>query len=87
MPWSAQRESYGEDSIRRPYVVTGVYPQTLRGKLGDVPVHIIRKLEGGLRRWSDHPYKDAAKSERQKKVFSDNVAYLANELKWFRERW
>ena len=85
--WSAQRESYGESSIRRPYVVTGVYPQTLRGKLGDIPRHIIRQLEDGLRRWSEHPYKDAAKNERQKKVFGDNVVYFENELKWFRERW
>jgi hypothetical protein len=85
--WSAQRDSYGENSIRRPYAVTGVYPQTLRGKLGDVPKYITRQLEDGLGRWSSHPYKDTAKDERQKKVFSDNIAYFENELKWFRERW
>jgi hypothetical protein len=61
------------------------YPQTLRGKLGDVPHHIIRQLEDGLGRWSGHPYEDAAKTDRQKKVFSDNVTYFKKELKWFRE--
>src|SRR5271169_5053448 len=58
--WSAQRESYGENSIRRPYVVTGVYPQTHRGQVSDLPHHIMRQLENGLKRRSDHPYKDAA---------------------------
>jgi hypothetical protein len=85
--WAAQRESYGENGIRRPYVVTGAYPQTLRGKIGDVPRHIVRQLEDGLRRWLDHPYKDAAKDDRHKKVFSDNVAYFEKELKSFRKRW
>ena len=28
---------------------------------------------------------DAAKTDRQKKVFSDNVAYFEKEIKWFRE--
>ena len=40
--WAAQRESYGENGIRRPYVVTGAYSQTLRGKIVDVPRHIVR---------------------------------------------
>ena len=34
--------------------------EALRGKLGDVPKHIIRQLEEGLERWLDHPYKDKA---------------------------
>jgi hypothetical protein len=38
--WAAQRESYGENGIRRPYVVTGAYSQTLRGKIVDVPRHM-----------------------------------------------
>jgi hypothetical protein len=85
--WAAQCDSYGKNSIRRPYIVMGVYPQTLRGKIGDVPRHIVRQLEDGLRRWSDHPSKDAAKDDRQKRVFSDSVAYFERELKWFRQRW
>jgi hypothetical protein len=75
------------NGIRRPYVVTGAYPQTLRGKIGDVPRHIVRQLEDGLRRWLVHPYTDAAKDDRHKNVFSNNVAYFEKELKWFRERW
>jgi hypothetical protein len=34
--WSAQREVYGDDDVRRPYVATGVYPQRLRIKRQDV---------------------------------------------------
>jgi predicted acylesterase/phospholipase RssA len=34
---------------------------------------------------ASHPYKDAAKTDRQKKVFSDNVTYFEKEIKWFRE--
>jgi hypothetical protein len=85
--WAAQRESYGNDSVRRPYVVTGVYPQTLRGKISNVPRHIARQLEEGLKRWRDHPSAASAKEDRQKRVFDDNVAYFEKELKWFRERW
>ena len=48
--WSAQREVY-EDSLRRPYVMTGIYPQRLRVSLHDVPAYIERRISRSLDEW------------------------------------
>jgi hypothetical protein len=45
--WSAQREVYG-DGVRRPYIMTGVYPQRLRFFRHDVRRHIAARLAGTL---------------------------------------
>jgi len=48
--WTAQRRVYG-DTIRRPYVMTGVYPQYLRTTRRDVPQDVAHKLASGLSAW------------------------------------
>jgi hypothetical protein len=48
--WAAQRDVYGTN-IRRPYVVTGVYPQRLRVKVMDYPARIKRQLARSLANW------------------------------------
>jgi hypothetical protein len=48
--WSAQREVYGT-GLRRPYAVTGVYPQRLRVKRQDVIGRMISRLSGALTGW------------------------------------
>lgn len=42
--WAAQNATYGPDDDRRPYVMTGVYPQRLRTTKEDAP----RRLFGLL---------------------------------------
>lgn len=48
--WSAQNAVYG-NGIRRPYVVTGVYPQRIRVRLEDTPLRIFREMQRALAEW------------------------------------
>jgi hypothetical protein len=48
--WAAQRDVYGPDD-RRPYVVTGVFPQRLRVKGLDYPARILKQLRTSLAGW------------------------------------
>ena len=41
--WAAQRDVYGA-GLRRPYVVTGVFPQRLHIDRYDYPVRILKKV-------------------------------------------
>jgi hypothetical protein len=50
--WAAQRDVY-ERSQRRPYVVSGVYPQRLRVERLDYPARIRKRLGGNLAGWKD----------------------------------
>jgi len=49
--WSAQNAVYGKDGDRRPYLVTGVYPQRLRVTREDVPRRILSRLRSGQKYW------------------------------------
>lgn len=84
--WSAQRKVYG-DSIRRPYVITGVYPQRLRVTHRDVPKDIARELARGAMAWraklKEAPTDDATKV----KAMKEYVEYYERELASFRNRW
>jgi hypothetical protein len=48
--WAAQRDVYGSDD-RRPYVVTGVYPQSLRVRHLDYPARILKQLRNSIANW------------------------------------
>jgi hypothetical protein len=50
--WSAQRDVYGV-GLRRPYVVTGVFPQHLRVEPLDYPERIRKRLAGSLAGWRE----------------------------------
>jgi hypothetical protein len=84
--WSAQRKIYG-DSIRRPYVITGVYPQRLRVTQRDVPKDIVRELARGAMTWraklQETPPDDATKT----KAMKEYVEYYERELAGFVKRW
>src|SRR5215211_7255574 len=49
--WSAQNAVYGKGGDRRPYLVTGVYPQRLRVTTEDVPRRILSRLRSGQKYW------------------------------------
>ena len=42
--WAAQREAYGVSSLRRPYVMAGIFPQRLRTVFRDVPRETAKAL-------------------------------------------
>jgi hypothetical protein len=81
--WSAQREVY-EEGGRCPYVVTGVYPQTLRVKQHDM-TRTIRRLESALRAHKRELAQTPPENEARYKAVADCVAYYEREAAHFRE--
>lgn len=85
--WAAQNGVYGAGSDRRPYVVSGVYPQRLRSTREDVPRHIISKLWNGLRHWKKRAAQVGEGDPDRKKDLDEIANYYAREFPAFRERW
>ena len=83
--WSAQNKIYG-NNVRRPYLVTGVYPQRLRTTRMDVPDDIARQLARGLTAWRSK-LKESAHDTTNGKKISEYVDFYERELKSIRERW
>jgi hypothetical protein len=48
--WAAQRKVY-KGTNRRPYAITGVFPQRLRGTIRDVPRMIYKRLFEACQEW------------------------------------
>ena len=85
--WSAQNSVYGEGSDRRPYVVSGVYPQRLRSTQEDVPRRILSKLWKGLCYWRKRAAEIGENEPERKKGLDEIASYYAREFPSFRERW
>jgi hypothetical protein len=81
--WSVQREVY-EEGGRCPYVVTGVYPQTLRAKQHDM-AQTIRRLESAARARKRELAQTCPENESRYKAVADCVAYYEREAAHFRE--
>lgn len=78
--WSVQREVGG----RSPYVVTGVYPQTLRVKHHDLK-QTLKRLESALRAHKREFAQTPPADEARRKAVADCVAYYEREAAHFRE--
>lgn len=85
--WAAQNGVYGAGSNRRPYVVSGVYPQRLRSTREDVPSYIIAKLWNSLRYWKKRAAQIGTAEPDRKKGLDEIANYYAREFPAFRERW
>ncbi|OYU68592.1 MAG: hypothetical protein CFE28_00395 [Alphaproteobacteria bacterium PA2] len=78
--WAAQNEVYG-DAARRPYVVSGVYPQKLRASAQDTPGIVLRRLQQEGRAWSQRANKELASHLAHAAERSRHVAdYYAREV-------
>ncbi len=82
--WSAQRQVYG-DGIRRPYVMTGVYPQRIRTVHYDVPREILGRLSNGLATWKEFLAETDKSESRMVKNIEDMVAWYQRERDQFRK--
>ncbi len=82
--WSAQREVYG-DSLRRPYIVTGVYPQRLRVSLHDVPAYIERRMSRARDEWKKDLPADQQNPAFVRKA-RETIDFYERELAHFRRR-
>ena len=86
--WSAQREVYG-NGVRRPYIVTGVYPQQLRTSGENVPRYVVGRLSKALTQWKaeqEKADKHAWDAKRVQKI-QERIKYYDRELTAFRRRW
>jgi hypothetical protein len=81
--WSAQREVYGS-IVRRPYVMTGVYPQYLRIKRHNVAAHIGDRLFHALNAWRKTLPRA---TPNQLKMVKETITFYERELEAFRKRW
>ncbi len=84
--WSAQRQVYG-DGIRRPYVMTGVYPQRIRTVRYDVPREILDRLSKGLATWKKFLAETDKSDSRMVKNLEDVVAWYQRERGHFRSEY
>lgn len=83
--WAAQRDVYQTDA-RRPYVVSGVFPQRLRVKAIDYPQRIYRRLLRGLAIWSARLKSlDLGADEKKRKAITEVVAVYRREARHFAE--
>lgn len=81
--WAAQREVYQGDA-RRPYVVSGVFPQRLRVKTINYPLKIYRRLARGLANWTTRLNElDSAADEKKRKSIAEIVAVYRRETRHF----
>lgn len=84
--WLAQRKVYG-NSVRRPYVITGVYPQRLRVTRRDVPNDIARALAKGASA-KQVALKDVSQDDPQTaNEIQKHVEFYERELTAIQKRW
>jgi hypothetical protein len=84
--WSAQREVYGV-SVRRPYLVAGVYTQRIRNTPGDFPAYIVGRLMRGHSMWTNTLKKTDQSNPQRTQRIRAFLEFYERELQWFRQRW
>lgn len=85
--WAAQREAYGVDSLRRPYVMAGIFPQRLRTVHRDVPTETVKSLERNARNHKRRLDEEVNLSDKTKDGLRENIAYLEREAMSLYSRW
>jgi len=81
--WAAQRKVY-KGTLRRPFVVTGVFTQWLRTSDRDVPEEIFQRLRVAHREWV-HILSRIDSTTKRYRATKDIVDYHARELVHFAE--
>ena len=79
--WSAQNDVYG-NSARRPYIVTGVYPQRLRVTAEDTPSRIYRQMHSALRYWRRRVANGQSEGQDESRA-RDFIEFYAREIRNF----
>ena len=80
--WASQRDIYGDDN-RRPYVVTGVYPQRLRVKVLDYPKKIRTRLTRSLAHWEKSLASIDPTDEKRVQRYKEIIKVYCRELRHF----
>lgn len=85
--WAAQREAYGVSSLRRPYVMAGIFPQRLRTVFRDVPRETAKALLRNAKRCKERLNEEIDLSEKAKEDLQASITYLEREAKGLYSRW
>ncbi|GJD94664.1 hypothetical protein OCOJLMKI_1867 [Methylobacterium iners] len=85
--WAAQNVVYGAGGDRRPYVMTGVYPQRLRVTKEDIPGRVLSRLRSGQSYWRRRADVSRGYDGRGNKNFDDIATFYAREVASFEARW
>jgi hypothetical protein len=85
--WVAQREAYGASSLRRPYVMAGIFPQRLRTVFRDMPTETAKALLRNARHYKAQLEGAVDLSEKAKKDLQESINYLESEAKGLYSRW
>lgn len=85
--WASQREAYGANSLRRPYVMAGIFPQRLRTVVRDVPAETAKALLRNARQYKQRLDGDDHLSEKAKEDLQERIDYLEREAKGLHDRW
>jgi hypothetical protein len=82
--WLAQRKF---SDGRRPYVVTGVFPQRLRTSREEAPLRIAKALSAGLTRRRESLQRSKQLSSVAERVLKEEIEYYERELASHKKRW
>lgn len=85
--WASQREAYGANSLRRPYVMAGIFPQRLRTVARDVPTETMKALLRNASHYKKHLDEEEHLSEKEKDDLQERIDYLEREAKGLHDRW
>jgi hypothetical protein len=77
--WSARREIYG-DGLRRPYIVSGVYPQRLRIQRHDVINRIGSRLSRTLAAWKSNLAEVDRNDASRVKMIEEIITYYEQQI-------
>jgi hypothetical protein len=84
--WSAQQEVY-DDAVTRPYVISGVYPQSLRASQHDIPKYIASRLTRALGRWKIALKNLDSRDEKSSQAHEDIIQFYKHEIAAIKRRW
>lgn len=88
--WQSQNRTYGEPGGRRPYVMMGVFPQSLHVLVEDVPSYIQGRLQDALENWSRRTSRDDSEKKavaEEKKAVAEIERYYRAEIAHFKKKW
>jgi hypothetical protein len=84
--WASQRDAFGA-SVRRPYLMMGIYPQAMKVIQRDVPQYLANRLGRSGTDWLTHASQTKATDEKTRKWIAQKTNYYRRELLSLKENW
>jgi len=84
--WAAQNDAF-QDSVRRPYLMMGIYPQAMRVRQREVREYLAARLARAGAAWTAHAKKATSADERARKAIEQKINYFRRELQSLKSNW